>query len=186
MKIQMHDREVELLSRFLSETTNYFEYGVGGSTCLAAGLVKGRIRGVDSDPRWIEDVRVATGPDPRIDLRHVDIGATGGWGTPVSRAEAHKFPAYSESIRQFATESFDFCLVDGRSRVACFLEALEMVSEDAVLAMHDYAARPGYHVVEPFARRIATCQQLTLFVKRPDRDRDHLWSVREAHRLNWA
>lgn len=186
LKIQMHESEVELLHDFLSATDSYFEFGVGGSTCLAATLVKNRICGVDSDPRWIAEVRAATGNDPKVDLRHIDIGTTGDWGTPVSRAAEAQFPAYSRSILEFSDTDFDFCLVDGRFRVACFLEALAAFSDGAILAMHDYASRPLYHLVEKYARPIAMRRDLTMFVRRKDFDIASLRVDTETFRLNWA
>ena len=51
--------------------------------------------------------------------------------------------------------SFDVYLVDGRYRVACvclaFLHAEKFGATDVIVLMHDYGARPQYHVVEQFA-----------------------------------
>lgn len=186
MKIQMHEREVDLLRDYLARSESYFEFGVGGSTCLAATLVRKRICGIDSDPRWIKQVTAAVRSDPKVNLRHVDIGPTGGWGTPLSRQAEEKFPAYSRSVLTFGDTDFDFCLVDGRFRVACFLEALNALPGDAVIAMHDYASRPHYHLVENYARPIASCQQLTMFVRRRDYDADRARQDIAQHRLEWA
>lgn len=186
MKIVMHDSEVDLLKTFLSRTSNYFEFGMGGSTCLAATLVKQRISAVDSDASWVASVRETIGEtDKYIDLRHVDIGRTGSWGAPVSRERETLFARYSQSILETGFRDFDLCLVDGRFRVACFLQALQFLRADAIIAIHDYAVRPHYHVVEEFARPIATAHQLSFFIRRPDVNWAALSLSLESHRLKW-
>ena len=50
---------------------------------------------------------------------------------------------------------FDVYLVDGRYRVACvclaFLHAEKLGATNVTVLMHDYGARPQYHIVEQFA-----------------------------------
>jgi len=187
MKITMHQREIALLESFLSKSISYFEFGMGGSTCLAAQLVRDRVSAIDSSVEWIEMVREAIGDNPgkQIDLRHVDIGPLGGWGTPLSRKrQEHLFHAYSLAIA--GNGRFDLCLVDGRFRVASFMQALLMAESDSVLAIHDYRVRPIYHLVEEFARPIAECQQLTLFVRRAGMDRDKAFRCAELYRRDPA
>ena len=121
MQIVMHAKEVDLFRCFLKESTNYFEYGIGGSTYLASQLVKGDIRGVESDKEWVEKVQTETKDNPRIEVRHIDVGPTIAWGTPKSAESSHLFPAYSKAIIDSGRDDFDLCLVDGRFRVACFL-----------------------------------------------------------------
>ncbi|MGO4666551.1 hypothetical protein [Bosea sp. 2RAB26] len=182
----MHPKEVELFESFLSETTNYFEFGTGGSTCLAAKIVKGAIYGVDTDRAWIEKVLSETSGRANINLRHIDVGRTLDWGTPASAEAAHLFSNYSRAIVDSGRSDFDLCLVDGRFRVACFLQALGHLPRGAVVGIHDYAARPEYHLIEEFARPISSAHQLKFFVRRRDCDHDKLKSVMEAHRTIWA
>jgi hypothetical protein len=185
MKITMHQREIALLEAFLGQSTSYFEFGMGGSTCVAAQLVRGRVSAIDSSVEWISQVRDAIGDQPgrSIDLRHIDIGPLGGWGTPLSRTrQQHLFPAYSKAIEN--NGYFDLCLVDGRFRIASFMQALLMAETDAVLAIHDYRVRPKYHIVEQFARPISECRNLTFFVRRRGMDEFKAMQCAEAYRLN--
>lgn len=187
MKIVMSQREIDHLENYLSQADSYFEFGMGGSTCLAAKLVRYRVAAIDSDAEWVTGVRTEIGQtDKIVDLRHVDIGQTGGWGTPISRSNQHLFPSYSKAIVDTGYSDFDLCFVDGRFRVACFLQALQFLRKDAIVGMHDYAARPAYHVVEEFARPISATQQLKFFVQRPGVDAVKLSRTLEAHRLDWA
>lgn len=185
MKIIMHEKEIALFSAFLGQATSYFEFGMGGSTCLAAECVKDRIHAIDSDKAWVEKVRAEIG-DTKKDLQvgTVDIGPTGNWGHPVGRDHVERFPAYSLSITRTGFVDYDFCLVDGRFRVACFLQALALIPSDSVIGFHDYASRPNYHVVEAFARPIASANELKLFVRRPGINRDALSKALERYRNN--
>jgi hypothetical protein len=187
MIIVMHQPEIDLFTRFLSVSERYFEYGMGGSTCLAAKTVKKLVSAVDSDPKWVQKVRTTIGNAvaPQIALLHVDIGATGEWGFPKERGLV-KHDAYSLAITKAPTSEFDLCLVDGRFRVACFLQALQTLPSDAVIGIHDYLDRPHYRVIEAFARPIATCQRLSFFVRRRDANFKDMAKVLEKHRRDPA
>lgn len=181
----MHEREVTALSCFLSSATSYFEYGMGGSTTIAAKLVKGPIYAIDSDKNWVEKVRRTVGQRAMgADFRTVDIGPTGAWGNPIGTDHVNKFASYSLSIQNIPTRDLDFVFVDGRFRVASFLTALLNVRNDAVVAIHDYTARPEYHLVEEFARPISNCQQLVFFVKRSNFDLRKATAIRDAYITN--
>ena len=185
MKIVMHPTEIDLFSEFLAYTSSYYEFGMGGSTCLAAKMVKDRVHAIDSDPAWVENVRNEIGsPTKDIQMSVVNIGPTGGWGTPIGRDHEHLFPDYSLSITRTGFTDYDFCLVDGRFRVACFLQALSILPADAVIAIHDYLSRPQYHLVEQFARPIAGKGQLRLFVRRHGADMGAVATMLETYRRN--
>ncbi|WP_139247907.1 hypothetical protein [Hyphomicrobium sp. CS1GBMeth3] len=179
----MSQPEIDLFSSFLRASASYFEFGMGGSTCLAASLVKSHVYSVDSDVSWIDRVREEVAESAtEVSLIHVDIGPTGAWGTPINRNMAHLFDAYSLAITRPGFPPFDLCLVDGRFRVACFLQAILHLDACAVVGIHDYTVRPHYHVVEEFARPIAASGQLVFFVKRKNADPKALKKVLDAHR----
>lgn len=178
MEIIMTPKEVDLLSSFLSKTDHYFEFGMGGTTILASGLVAKSVTSIESDKKWIEKVRPEIGnPKPKITLRHINVGPTGGWGTPVGKTHEHLFPAYPHAIVDSDTDKIDFCLVDGRFRVACFMTALLWLRQDAIIAIHDYTVRPQYHLIEEFARNVSTCNTLALFVRRSGVNTERMHAV---------
>lgn len=177
MDVMMSAREQELFRAFLSRSNGYFEFGVGGSTVLAGRLVDGPVVAVDSDPAWIATAsKVLPASTHARRLVHVDIGPTGNFGMPASEAHRDRFPDYSGAIRAVA-EPIDLCLVDGRFRVACALQALLALPADAVIGLHDYRNRAHYHVIEHFARPIAEVETLTFFVRRPETERRSLISI---------
>ena len=55
----MKPSEIGLFSAFCAGAHSYVEFGCGGSTVLAAGLVRGQIKVVDSDPKWLDNVKKA-------------------------------------------------------------------------------------------------------------------------------
>jgi hypothetical protein len=54
-------------------------------------------------------------------------------------------------------------MIDGRFRVACFLQTILHAQNDIIILFHDYRIRPDYHVVEEVAREIASCLSLSAF-----------------------
>lgn len=187
MKIVMSAAEIELLSLFMSSADSYFEYGMGGSTCLATKLVKSSVHAIESDAGWVKKVSDIVGPSTKkLRLEHVNIGSTGKWGMPIGRDHENLFSAYSMAIRKADITSIDLCLVDGRFRVASFLEALSCLNGDAVIGIHDYKGRPEYHLIEEFARPIAKCEQLCFFIRRANADLKLISAVANAYRLNPA
>lgn len=181
----MHETEIALFSAFLGQSAAYFEFGMGGSTCLAAKLVKERIHAIDSHSLWVEKVGQEIGTSEKdIQIRTVNIGPTGAWGTPIGRTHENLFSDYSLSITRSGFGDYDLCLVDGRFRVACFLQAISVLRADAVVGIHDYTSRPYYHVVEEFARPIAGVNELKMFVRRPEVDQKALAAALEQYRMN--
>ncbi|ARS28398.1 hypothetical protein [Sphingomonas sp. KC8] len=187
MKILMSQSEIDLFSAFLQQTSSYFEFGMGGSTCLAASLVKDRIHAIDSDKNWVDGVRAEIGSTQKDALMSVvNIGPTGNWGNPIGRDHENLFDDYSLSITRTGFSDYDLCLVDGRFRVACFLQALMTLRSDAVIAFHDYTSRPHYHVVEEFARPVAGIGQLKLFVRREGMRLEAVAEMIQKYRRNPA
>lgn len=186
MRIIMQEQEISLLTAFLSETENYFEFGIGGSTYLASKHVRGDICGVESDASWVEKVRQETSDNPRVHLTHVDIGPTGDWGFPTGNAHQDRFGNYSAAIVASGRKDFDLCLVDGRFRVACFLQALIYLNSDAIIGIHDYTDRPQYHLIEKFARPIAGTHQLKFFQRRLAIDEAEVLHELDTYRVNPA
>lgn len=170
---QMTAEEVLLFSAFLRATRRYLEFGCGGSTGLAAGLVGESVVSVDSSREWIATVQAecaarAYRVQPR--MMHADIGPTGDWGFPTDRGQEASWPAYHGAVwAHVRGEEIDFFFVDGRFRVACAAQIALRCGAHAVFAIHDYASRPQYHVVEGFARRIAGVDELAVFVPLADK-----------------
>ena len=190
MKIAMTNKEAALFEAFLRGSTNYLEFGAGGSTHLAARFVKNRIISVDSSEVWLDSVRravldIATDNQPEIALKWVDIGETGEWGYPTNETKKANWHLYSTAVWQTpGADKSDIFLIDGRFRVACFAEALIRAAVGSIVIIHDFESRENYHVVLNLARRIAVADQLSIFVKDGRADIDEARRVADQYRLS--
>jgi hypothetical protein len=125
------------------------EFGMGGSTILAASLGAKRIISVDSDPAWrdrVADELKTTKAQCRVDLICCDIGPIGEFGMPVEPSRIARWPQYY--IAPWAAlkaELPNLIYVDGRFRVACALySALQFNDFSPKLLIHDFE-RDCYH-----------------------------------------
>ena len=117
-------------------------------------------------------------------LVHVDIGPTKEWGYPDGEARRDDWRSYHERIWADPEASrADFYLVDGRFRVACFAQVLLHAAPDALIAIHDFANRPDYHVVHDVAREVARTENLSVFLRRRDYDPRRALAILEEHAL---
>src|SRR5690606_34510030 len=75
----MSKAEISLLKSYLGKCRNYFEFGTGGSSKLAASMGLA-VNGVESDQQWLEQLQCDIGPQ---NLKYCDIGPTREWGYPA-------------------------------------------------------------------------------------------------------
>ncbi|WBV44044.1 hypothetical protein [Pseudoroseomonas cervicalis] len=188
MQPRMSATEQALFASLLRCSDAYFEFGCGGSTYLAVQSVRHSVVSVESDPAWIAQVEAACAalPAPRATLEtiRVDIGPTGAWGRPVGTAHRRRWPDYHrQPIRHPAAHSADLYLVDGRFRVACFLQVLLHAPPQALVMLHDYASRPHYHAIEAVAREVARAEDLSVFQPRRGVTRRSLRGLLARYRL---
>lgn len=186
LPIAMTERETALLDALLEASTDYLEFGAGGSTCRAFQRVKRRIICADSSAKWLADVEKATseitaGHQPKLVLSLADLGPTGDWGAPTDDESKEKWPSYSLNVWSIdGAEQSDLFLIDGRFRVACFAETFVRARIGSLVMIHDFESRPRYHVVFDFARRVAVAEELSVFVK--DERSDVLMAARVAEK----
>lgn len=172
----MSQAEQNMLRKYLSHARIYLEFGVGGSTGIAAEQPGLTIIGLDSHPDWIArcktDPRIAkVNEDNRLTLHHVDIGKVGDWGYPVEPAAAQRWPRYSLDIwKKLGTLSPDFVFIDGRFRVSCLLQTLLNLPDVGHVLIHDFWDRPHYHGVLDFVDVIDRVGQLGVFKPKADMD----------------
>jgi hypothetical protein len=146
----MTGEEIACYRRYLSRASSLLEYGVGGSTVLAAKLPVQNLVAIDSDPRWL----AAVAADPavaalvsagRARLVHADLGPVGAWGKPAGRTGRVPSTAYARLPWQPGGPDPELVFIDGRYRIA---EPAHPVAAEkqvprglAVRAQH----RPGRH-----------------------------------------
>jgi hypothetical protein len=185
LKIAMTADELRMFYGVLGCTRRYVEFGSGGSTVLAAGLVQESVVSFDSSREWLDRVAAACRKNnTRLtpELIFLDIGEIGDWGFPRDDAAQIRWPDYHSGMwgdpRHAAA---DLYLIDGRFRVACCAQILLHAGGEALIAFHDYALRPHYHRVAEIAREIARVNDLSIFIRRSDFDRRAALNLLEDH-----
>jgi len=189
MKPAMSSNEIACLQKYLDNATNYFEFGMGGSTVLAnntANIIK--ITCVESDIRWVNKVEDFC-KSPKI-TTHVPGFSAGVLGKPLNRfkkiTESEKllWESYSKTINN-TNELYDLILVDGRFRVACGLAAHANIKPSGFLLVHDYSTRKHYHSIEKFYNKIDEVERLAIFQKKKITDNNLLTTTYESFKYDW-
>jgi hypothetical protein len=154
MTPHMSAQKIQLLNESFDRATHYLEYGIGGSTVLAAQKSLQSIIAIDSSDEWIQKVKtdiekcVYSG---NINLLHANLGATGHWGYPNDELMVKNWPQYYASPWiSYRSQGFspDLILIDGRFRTPCFLYSLLHCKSGTRILWDDYLNRPEYHFVE--------------------------------------
>jgi hypothetical protein len=188
MNVHMSPAELGLFRSFLSCAENYLEFGSGGSTCLAASLGKKAIISVDSSDEWLARVAVecASFPDsPAPRLVKVDIGPVGDWGKPTDPGTRDRWPSYYSDVwAEPGSADCDLYLVDGRFRVASFMSVVLRCRPSAIIVVHDFASRSGYHVVKEVCREVARAEDLSVFQIPPVVDNERARNILEHYAYN--
>jgi hypothetical protein len=188
LKPRMTDKELDLFKTFIGRATNYVEFGAGGSTCVAAPLVKNSIVSVDSSDVWLQKVADVCAAQPtwvQPTLLFVDIGPIGAWGSPTDPGTRDRWPDYHEKVWEIpGTSEADLYMVDGRFRIACFMQSLLHARPGALIAIHDFTSRPAYAVVTEVAEQVASVDTLAVFRKREDQDEVRIRELLELRRFH--
>ncbi len=169
MQPAMSRAETDMLAAFMCCAGAYVEFGAGGSSVMASGLVRESIVSVDSSQEWLDKVAEACASRlvrPRGIL--ADIGPTAGFGHPQGDAHRDRWANYHTGVwTDGRLSNADLYLIDGRFRVACFLQAILRCRETSVVLIHDFQNRAEYHVVRGFASELARCENLSAFRPSP-------------------
>ncbi|NGP54425.1 hypothetical protein [Thioalkalivibrio sp. XN8] len=134
------------LSSLLVGSNTYLEYGVGGSTQLAARAGPATLIGVDSDRRFLEAVgRVVEQAGKAISWNpvHVDLGPTAYLGFPKTLGALSHWGDYALAPWRLGLAP-DLVLIDGRFRLACALATAAHARPGTLVFFDDYATRPWY------------------------------------------
>ena len=159
----LFDGDGALFRRLAAEASVYGEYGCGQSTLWVYGNTDARIVAVDSARAWARSVKSAAPEDDRLDIAWVNLGPVAEWGRPLSYDRRALFPDYVDSIWRRGVAP-DLVLIDGRFRVACFLQSLLAAAPGTRLLFDDYFGRPHYRLVEEFTPVAESCGRQACFV----------------------
>ena len=169
--IRLADIEKSLLVNVMKQTTNYLEFGSGGSTFLA--LFNNNIKNivsVESDENWLNHLRewniIKTNEEnKKLIFKRINIGETGEWGIPINESSRDLFPNYSAQIfeENLYDNNYDTVFIDGRFRVACTLQTILNCSKSTKILMHDFSVRPEYQVILKYLDIVDIMDTMCLF-----------------------
>jgi hypothetical protein len=170
---ELFDGDSRLFRSLLKKSSCYFEYGCGKSTKWVLENTSTHIYSVDTDKFWCHQVLKSTGPElfSRLKVYYVDVGKTGNWGYPISYSERKNFRKYISGLWGINVNA-DCVLIDGRFRIACFLETVRKAPVGCRIIFDDYRDRPHYHIAEEFLPVREYCGRQALFeVQEGDREK---------------
>lgn len=165
----LSELEKKTLSKYYANSSNYLEFGSGGSTFIALNNPNLIINSVESDKNWLDYILSYAflnnaHKTNRLKFHYIDIGKTKRWGYPVDDSQKNNYPNYSSAVfDNFQKEKIDLVFIDGRFRVACALATILNCSKDVIIMIHDYADRKDYHILEKFLDKIEIIDTLAIF-----------------------
>jgi len=146
---------LDFLSGLLRPTDRVFEWGSGGSTLYLTQRVQ-EVISVEHDLKWYQDVsRMIEEMGIRnwkgyyqepVEFNGDRVRDPSDWQAYASTDPSYSgrsFEGYAKVIDNFADESFDVVLVDGRARPSCIHHAVNKIRGGGVLVL-DNAERPDY------------------------------------------
>ena len=148
LNAMMSTEEQQLLESYMAPTTRYFEWGSGGSTDTYPRLTQGTVVSIENYKPWCDKVLSL----PYVKCREkkgtfhykcIVPYPTEPYGYPEAAAHNGDFDEYINAIKDYP--NFDIVLVDARWRVACALKALEYISDDTIVFIHDMNPRRKYY-----------------------------------------
>ena len=148
LAVMMTAEEQQLLESYMTPTTRYFEWGSGGSTDTYSRLTSNTVVSIENYKGWCD--KVSSLPYVKCREREGNLFykcivpyPTIQYGYPEDPANNGKFDEYINAIEEY--QNFDVVLVDARWRVACALKALDYITDDTVVFMHDMGPLRTYY-----------------------------------------
>ena len=167
LQMLMTPKERILLFSYLNSSSNYFEFGAGGSTEMACSL--DNIKKMVSTEGSAEFLKSLTNRSPCLSgtkkfvPNYVDIGPVGNWTVPLDKTTKPRWKDYALSIHNFKDLKPEVVLVDGRWRAACALSTLLLANENytPTILIHDFFERlHHYKVVFKFTKMVKCADRL--------------------------
>lgn len=153
-ELTMPDAEAAHLRAAYAAADVILEYGVGGSTVMAAEMTGKTITSIETDQLWVDTLNQWFEKNPvksMPDIIWANIGKTKAWGRPVNESSWREFAKYPLEIWSLEDVPHpDVVLVDGRFRTGCVLATAFHCKRKTRVLVDDYLRRPSYHAIEKF------------------------------------
>ena len=180
----MKVKEVELLEKYLKNSSFYFEFGSGNSTSLAIKLKVAKIVSIESDLSYVIKGK-ENDPERKASINYIDIqGDRNSWGAPKDESKNYNWGSYYKSIRNMLSPP-DLVLIDGRFRVMCALETYKKCDANSYVLIHDYTDRPHYNIIEKLFDKVECKETLQVFKKKRNVDQKILKDIESKYKNNF-
>ena len=151
-ELTMPESEAAHLREAYAAADVILEYGVGGSTVMAAEMAGKTITSVETDQLWVQTLQDWFKQNPcksTPDIIWANIGPTKAWGRPKDETQWKDFAKYPLDIWMLEDAPHpDVVLVDGRFRAGCVLATAFNCKRDTRVLVDDYKRRDSYHGIE--------------------------------------
>lgn len=145
----MHQKEIDLIRRYINPKTLMLEWGSGGSTFFFSELA-GDYYSIEHDLRLGRKIKI------RLFLhRFISAFTGGGWRQKIHfylvkpnsanrsvPSKYEEFKDYIEIVDRLGVARFDVVLIDGRAREHCAERVLKYIDRDSIVFIHDFFS-PG-------------------------------------------
>lgn len=144
----MPEDQIKFYKNVIEETTNYLEFGSGGSSIYASNNINGNGLTFESDFEWYNNVKQQIN-NSNYQIKYIDIESkTNTWGYPGNKCDLEKQKAYSTEFKKYIKDlNPDTILIDGRYRVSCALQIHEYIDTNCRVLFDDFLNRNHYHIV---------------------------------------
>ena len=153
-ELTMPDQEAAHLRAVYASADVILEYGVGGSTVMAAEMAGKTITSIETDQTWVDAINAWLSQNPvksKPDVIWANIGPTKAWGRPANEESWKEFAKYPLEIWSLSSIAHpDIVFVDGRFRAGCVLATAFNCTQKTRVLVDDYLRRPSYHAIEKF------------------------------------
>jgi hypothetical protein len=149
----MSQQEINTIVKYLKPDDVMLEYGCGGSTVFFCNYVR-EYYSVEHNREWYQ--KMLKQKKKNTTLFYVDRNEitpesnrihASNWDELYSSSRYKDFRDYIH-FPESLDKVFDVVLIDGRARPECSRFIFDYVKEGGIVFMHDYWARPRYHVAE--------------------------------------
>ena len=152
----------------LQSTTNYLEFGGGGTTELASKYIKGKghlITSIKSLPDKLSNII-----SDNLSIHYIDVESDDDFGNPSPKCPINKIIKYTSITDLVDINSIDTILVKGRFRVGCLLSIFDYIKNTAVILVDDYRDRNYYHILEKYYEIVNRIDKMVVLKKKNNVD----------------
>lgn len=164
----MSDRELCLFEKHTRTGKNVVEYGSGGSTFYFLKRNK-KVISIENNESFflfMKTINVIK-RSKHLNFQYVDTGKSLSWGRPENTIKMENWPKYYKIAWEDLHLSFpDIIFIDGRFRVMCALEAINYISLDTIIIIHDFSSREYYYDILNYFEIIDQVDALVILKKK--------------------